>query len=324
MHPAWSLLESPGKGKTGDCAMTRATKLFRALALPPADFVRLLFARREATLPLKDPRHSDVPVLRRAEVAAVYHNQRVAGDFYEFLRVGPSRVLFGLFDVAGRRDDTRAILVAAQNTFRTVAPKLFAGQNLNEAEAMVGLTHEVNLTILRVAGGIRSCPAFIGCYNEDLGTVCYTNAGHTPGLLRDDSGITQLEASGLPLGIFSHSTHSASTCALGPGAVLLIVSRGIVEAEYNDEEFGLEGTKKSLQRATAQTAQDLCLAILQAAEQFMDTAPTHDDITALALLRYRGRAERIEHSSGPVLGTKLDATGPRPARSAHEQNARKT
>jgi serine phosphatase RsbU (regulator of sigma subunit) len=266
--------------------MTRGTEIFRALGLP-ADFVRSLFRRREATLPHADPRHSDVPVLRRAEIAAVYQNQRVAGDFYEFLRVGPSRVLFGLFDVAGRRQDTRAILVAAQDTFRTLAPQLFAGQNFNEAEAMARLSHEVNLTILRVAQGIRSCPAFIGCYNEDLGTACYTNAGHTPGLLRDDSGITQLEASGLPLGIFSHATHRASTCALGPGAVLLIVSRGIVEAEYNEEEFGLQGAKKSLEQATAHTAQDLCLAILQATEQFMDTAPTHNDITALALLRYR-------------------------------------
>lgn len=267
--------------------MTRTVEIIRALTLPPADFMRFLFKRRETVSKLSDPRHSDVPVLRQAEIAAVYHSQRVAGDFYEFLRVGPSRVLFGLFDLAGRREDTRAILIAAQNTFRTLAPKLFAGEDFNEAEAMVGLCHEVNGTILQVAGGIRSCPAFIGCYNEDLGTVCYTNAGHTPGLLRDDSGITQLEASGLPLGIFSHATHSASTCALGPGAVLLVVSRGIVEAEYNNEEFGLERTKNSLQRASALAAQDLCLAILQAAQQFMDTAPVHNDVTALALLRYR-------------------------------------
>ncbi len=53
-------------------------------------------------MPPADPRHSDVPLLRGAEIAAVYHSQRVAGDFYEFLRVGPSRVLFGLFDLAGR------------------------------------------------------------------------------------------------------------------------------------------------------------------------------------------------------------------------------
>jgi phosphoserine phosphatase RsbU/P len=266
--------------------MTRKEEVIRALASPPADLVRSLFRRRETVAPT-DPRHSDVPLLRGAEIAAVYHSQRVAGDFYEFLRVGSSRVLFGLFDLAGRREDTREILIGAQNTFRTLAPKLFAGKDFNEAEAMVGLCLEVNRTILQVAGGIRSCPAFIGCYNEDLGTVCYTNAGHTPALLRDDSGITQLEASGLPLGIFSHATQSASTCAMGPGAALLLVSRGIVEAEHNDQEFGLEGAKKSFQGASALSAQDLCLAILQSAQQFLEAAPTHNDVTALVLLRHR-------------------------------------
>jgi phosphoserine phosphatase RsbU/P len=285
-EPIWHRFARLNSGSR-ERAMTRTAEIIRALTLPPAGFVRSLFKRRETALPHGDPWHSEVPVLRRAEVAAVYHSQRVAGDFYEFLRVGPSRVLFGLFDVAGRREDTRAILIAAQNTFRTLAPNLFAGEDFNEAEAMVGLCHAINCTILQVAGGIRSCPAFIGCYNEDLGTVCYANAGHTPGLLRDDSGITQLEASGLPLGIFSHATHSAYTCALGPGAVLLVVSRGIVEAEYNNDEFGLEGAKDSLQRASASTAQDLCLAILQAAQNFMDTAPAHNDVTALALVRYR-------------------------------------
>jgi sigma-B regulation protein RsbU (phosphoserine phosphatase) len=276
--------------------MTRRAEIIRALNLPPSDFVRSLFRRRDITQPV-DPRHSAVPVLRRAEVAAVYHSQRVAGDFYEFLRVGPSRLLFGLFDVAGRRKDTRAILIAAQKTFRGLAPKLFAGRDFNEAEAMVGLCHEMNHTILQVAGGIRSCPAFIGCYNEDLGTVCYTNAGHTPALLRDHSGITQLEASGLPLGIFSHATHSASTCALEPGTALLLVSRGIVEAEHEGQEFGLAGVKESLQGASALTAQDLCLAILQSAEQFMEAPPAHNDVTALVLLRYRDTGQPGWHTS---------------------------
>jgi serine phosphatase RsbU (regulator of sigma subunit) len=266
--------------------MRRRAEIIRALNSPPVDFVRSLFRRRETAVPA-DPRHSDVPLLRGAEIAAVYYNQRVAGDFYEFLRVGPSRVLFGLFDLAGRRQDTREILIAAQSTFRTLAPKLFSGKDFNEAEAMVALCHEVNRTILQVAGGIRSCPAFIGCYHEDLGTVCYANAGHTPALLRDESGITQLEASGLPLGIFSHATQSASTCGLGPDAALLLVSRGIVEAGYNDQEFGLEGAKESFLAASALSAQDLCLAILQSAEQFLQAAPAENDVTTLALLRYR-------------------------------------
>src|SRR6266550_4507422 len=189
--------------------MPEKAGIVRALTSSPGVLVRSIFKRREEVVPCTDPRHSDVPTLRGAEVAAVYYNLRVAGDFYEFLRVGPSRVLFGLLDLAGRREDTREILIATQSAFRTAAFQLFSGEDFNEAEAIIELTHEINRTVLQFAGGVRSCPAFVGCYNEDLGTVCYTNAGHTPGLLRDQTGITPLEATGLPLGLFSHTTRSA-------------------------------------------------------------------------------------------------------------------
>jgi len=212
----------------------------------------------------------------------VYYDHRMAGDFYEFLRVGQSRLLFALLDMAGRRADTRETLIAAQTTFRTLAPKLFAAEDFNEATAMMKLCYQINLTILR--SGVRSCPAFIGCYNEDLGTVCYANAGHTPGLLRDGAGITLLEATGLPLGLFSHTTQSAATCALVPGAALVAVSRGIVEAECAGEEFGLEGMKQGLQHATARSAHGLCLDLLQAVQAFAQSL-THNDVTALALVR---------------------------------------
>ena len=265
--------------------MTEQTEIMRVLTSSPADLVRSLFKQDKEKTPPIDPRHSDVPALRGAEVAAVYYNLRVAGDFYEFLRVGPSRVLFALLDLAGRRGDTREILIATQNAFRTSALQLFAEEDLNEAEAIIELSHEINRTILQSASGVRSCPAFIGCYNEDLGTVCYANAGHTPGLLRDHTGIMPLEATGLPLGLFSHATHSASTCAMVPGAVLLIVSRGIVEAEFGGEEFGLEGVRETLHQATVGNAHDLCLNILQTAQQFMKVPPTHNDVTTLALLR---------------------------------------
>ena len=104
--------------------------------------------------------------------------------------------------------------------FEPGRPNCLPGEELNEAEAIIELCHEVNRAILETAGEVRSCAAFMGCYNEDLGTVCYTNAGHTSGLLRDQTGVTAFEATGMPLGLFSHATHSASTCALVPGAVL--------------------------------------------------------------------------------------------------------
>jgi len=251
----------------------------------PIRLTKRLFRRTSPANPaLSDPLHSNVPALCGAEIAAIYHGYRVAGDFYEFLRVSRTRVLFGLFDIAGRREDTREYLIAAQQTLRDLGPQLFAAHDANEPVAMIELSHELNRTILRSAG-VRSCPAFLGCYNEDLGTVCYANAGHTPALARDLHGIAQLEATGLPLGLFSHTTRSASTCALVPGSALLVVSRGIVEAEQDGAEFGLQGVASSLQEGSAASARDLCLRILRDAQNFMQSAPPQNDVTALALVR---------------------------------------
>jgi serine phosphatase RsbU (regulator of sigma subunit) len=68
------------------------------------------------------------------------------------------------------------------------------------------------------------------------------------------------------------------------GAVLLVVSRGIVEAEHEGEEFGLKNVSFTLQQTPALSAHDLCLTVLQAVQQFIRTPP-HDDITALTVLR---------------------------------------
>jgi serine phosphatase RsbU (regulator of sigma subunit) len=237
----------------------------------------------DVVAPLSDPIHCDVPALRGAEIAAVYYDRRMAGDFYEFLRVGPSRLLFALLDMAGRRTEIREPLIAAQQTFHTFAPTLFAGDDFNEATAMMELCRQINDTILR--SGVRSCPAFMGCYNEDMGTVCYANAGHTPALLRDHGGVTLLESTGLPLGLFSLATHSASACHLLPAATLLVVSRGIVEAECEGDEFGMDRTAQAFQRARGASAHALCLDMLQAVHDFTRTPPTHNDVTALVLAR---------------------------------------
>jgi len=127
--------------------------------------------------------------------------------------------------------------------------------------------------------------------------VCYANAGHTPALLRDRAGITLLEATGLPLGLFSHTTQSAATCHLVRGAALLVVSRGIVEADVEADyvdancqggDFGLDGVKQSLQETTVLSARELCMTMLGAARKFMLTTPTQNDLTTLALVRNAG------------------------------------
>lgn len=246
--------------------------------------MRFLFNHGKSSAP-QEPVQAEVPELYSAQLAAAYYGERRGGDLHDFVRVTPNRVLFGLLDMAGRREENSAVVSAAQQTFRTRSPELFWADDVNEADAMAELCLELNRAILSAEGGIRSCPAFAGCYNEDLGTICYFNAGHTPGLLRDMTGITELAATGLPLGLFSHATCEAPLVALPPGAALLLVSRGLLEGRRKREEFGLERVKAGLQQATNETAKGLCATMIEDVQQFMRKPPVHNDVTALALVR---------------------------------------
>jgi serine phosphatase RsbU (regulator of sigma subunit) len=203
--------------------------------------------------------------------------------------VSPERVLFGLLDVAGRRQDNRGILIAAQEIFRTFGAELFSRPDINESEAMTELSLRINRALIETSSGVVSCPAFIACYHEKFGTLCYTNAGHTPGLLRDSNGIAELRSGGLPLGLFSHATSDAPTVGLEKGAVLLLVSRGVVTCEghheRSGEEFSLAGIAHLFEHASPSSAAVLCASILKAVGEYGGDSPLCDDQTALALVR---------------------------------------
>jgi serine phosphatase RsbU (regulator of sigma subunit) len=225
------------------------------------------------------------PVLQEAQLAAVSYGRPTGGDFYDFVRVSPTRVLFMLLDVAGRFKENHAVVAAAQNTFRSRGADLLAQEDTNETDAMIEICIDLNRTILKAAARICSSPAFAGCYNESLGTVCYFNAGHTPGLMGDSGGVTELGATGLPLGLFSHFTPDASIVALQPGAALLVVSRGMIEARHKGEEFGLHRVKDQLQGVHAQEAKDISATVLGKVREFMGKSPARNDVTAIALAR---------------------------------------
>jgi len=239
--------------------------------------------------PTVEPVPTVFPKIQGGDIAAVFVGNRVAGDFYDSVRVGPERVLVGLLDVAGRREDNRGLLTVAQDIFRNFGAELFSRSDINEADAMTELSLRLNRGLIETSKGVHSCPAFIGCYHEKFGTLCYTNAGHTPGLLRDASGVTELASTGLPLGLFSHATSDAPTVGLGKGSVLLLVSRGVIECGRDHDcaadEFGLERVKEFLMTAPAEGAQALCSSLLSTMAEFHKEAHAPDDRTALAFVR---------------------------------------
>lgn len=272
--------------------MARNLALVRFFDMISTSCMKLGLQRERAPAPL--PSAAEFPELSGAEIAGMVQGERVGGDLYHFLRANHSRVVFGLLDVAGRCEENRGIVAAARQTFCELGIQKFAGESVNEADAMMEFCLELNLAIRRAAAGVRSCAAFLGCYNEELGTICYVNAGHTPGLLRDPSGITELPATGLPLGLFAASTYEAPTAALQHGATLLLVSRGVVEAAAKRQEFGLDRVKQHFGGAPCEGANQIAGAILRAVDEFLDSKPRQNDITALVLARRSKQASTAQ------------------------------
>jgi sigma-B regulation protein RsbU (phosphoserine phosphatase) len=231
------------------------------------------------------PQRSPLPRGKMVEAGAEYAFARMGGDFYDFVEAGASRLAFALCDFAGRREAAMEIAAAAQDIFRVQVPRLFAGDHVNDNEALAELALLLNRGILAAAGGVHHSPAFIGCLNELAGTIAYCNAGHTPGLLRHNSELDVLGANAVPLGLFSHATYEPEVRALPAGAALLLVSRGLVESRFRGEEFGLERLRQAVRGIGASDAPGLCRQVLDRVEEFTMAPLLHNDVTAVALMR---------------------------------------
>ncbi len=238
---------------------------------------------------LRHPQPATVPNLPNSSLAALYKAARVGGDFYDFVVTPAGRLVFMLADIAGQREEALHIAAHAQEVFRQKVEANFSGEYLNEHDAMTDLLIDVNRAIMTAAHGVRNSPAFIGCYDEHLGTLAYINAGHPPALLRDSTGVTPLPANGFPLGLFSHAAHDTQISVLQPGAALLICSKGLVESRNRSDEYGMERLAGFLQTTRFADAEELCRHVLESVEEFATRrgkpgAPGND-VTALALVR---------------------------------------
>jgi phosphoserine phosphatase RsbU/P len=247
--------------------------------------MRFPFGRADNETAGGRPTEADMPQFTGADIAGLVHGKRVGGDFYQFARASSQRMVFGLLDVAGNAGENRGIVEAARETFRDKGPACLANDEVNEADAMMEFCQELNASIRKAASGVRTCAAFLGCYNESLGTVCYVNAGHTPGLLRYDSEVSELVATGMPLGLFSASTYEAPTAAVPRGGALLLASRGVVEASFKKEEYGLQRLKEHFGKMPLTTAHDVAASALEAVRQFSQSAAEQNDLTTLAVVR---------------------------------------
>ena len=217
---------------------------------------------------------SPLPDLAAFELAAHYSPggdelEHVGGDWYDAVATRDGALALVVGDVMGRGVRAATTMIRVRAGIRglvTVDPTPRAV--LEAADAM--LTRDAPDQFVTAAAVL---------VDPDTGTLTLGNAGHVPLAVVHADGRAELvgSGSGVPLGVVRGQDRSHDTLTVGPGALLVLVTDGVVESRREDLDHGLD---RLLERAVA--LRDAPLPELVAALAELGDPTLSDDVTVVA------------------------------------------
>jgi phosphoserine phosphatase RsbU/P len=207
----------------------------------------------------------------------------VAGDYYDvFPRAGgddghSQNFLIAVADVAGKSIPAALLMATVQASLKTLAQTPMSVGELVSKMNQYACTNSQD--------GRRFTTAFVAEFDPQTLTLAYVNAGHNPPILRRASGaMERLESGGIPLGILENPPYAPATVTLQPGDWVVMFSDGVVEAENaKHEEYGEDRLNYNIHAGVALSPSMMLQRIMGDVDNFVGTAPQHDDVTCLLL-----------------------------------------
>jgi sigma-B regulation protein RsbU (phosphoserine phosphatase) len=239
-----------------------------------------------STLPQQLPKLADLDIAARYVPMSA-----VAGDFYDFLPDGPTRLGVLIADVAGH--GIGAALIAS------MVKVAFAGQSAHASDPAKLLT-EVNIALCGKFEEqyVTAAYVYIDC---ERNTIRYAGGGHPPLMLASRAGgtVRRVEENGPILGMFAEAPYSAIEIPFLPGDRLFIYTDGAFEAmNASFEEYGKARVEQFLKAHLTMSPDSLSTALLADLSHWSGHAQggQDDDIT-FVVLDFRDQGEALRDDS---------------------------
>jgi anti-sigma regulatory factor (Ser/Thr protein kinase) len=229
--------------------------------------------------------------------------EKVGGDLYDFLLVGPDKLYFVVGDVSGKGIAAAMFMVQTRTRLRGL---------MAEGKIPSEILHRLNEDICAENGATcMFVTLLLGCLDLTTGALVLSSAGHDSPLLRAPSG--QISTWELPrgpaCGFMPGVAYTDARGSLQGGAALLLFTDGMTEAQnVSGEFFTLEGVQTEWSHLAPTEPQKELAALVQAVETFAGAAPQSDDI---ALLQVVSAVTALEPSHAtPKTASTVAGTGP--------------
>jgi serine phosphatase RsbU (regulator of sigma subunit) len=206
-----------------------------------------------------------------------------SGDFFDFIPLSNGRLGIVIADVVDKGIGPALYMALSRTLIRT-----FAVQYEDRPDLVLAAT---NRRILSDARANLFVTIFYAVLDPVTGMFTYCNAGHNPPMLislEGEGGLTNLDKTGIPIGIDEEAAWEFHTCQVYPGDVLVMFTDGVTEAQNEDDEFFDEDLLVDATLSNfGRPAHEIQVGILEALQNFVGDTPQVDDITLMVLARDR-------------------------------------
>lgn len=208
-----------------------------------------------------------------------YHYQpagTVSGDYCDLIRGEDQSLHFVLGDVSGKGVAASMLMAHLNAMFRTLISINLPLEKLVERASRVFCESTLPTQYATLVCGRTGAN----------GEVEVCNAGHLPPLLVKNGTVTSIEASGLPIGVFSSESFSSTRVQMDKGDTLFIYTDGLSESQDGTgTEFGSERLSTLLQNNHSLTLDSLISLCRRELHTFAEGRAPTDDFTVMAIRR---------------------------------------
>jgi serine phosphatase RsbU (regulator of sigma subunit) len=235
----------------------------------------------------------DVPALPGWQLVPYYQPAReVGGDFYDFLLFEDGRLGIVIGDVTDKGIPAALVMTATRTMLRTAA---------QEKASPCEVLARVNDLLYAEIPSRMFVTCFYAILDPSNGRMRYANAGHDLPYRRHQGGVSELWATGMPLGMMPGTGYEEHEITLAPAESLLFYSDGLVEAHNSRREmFGFPRLKTVLQEQG--DGVPLIDLLLDELKRFTGEAwEQEDDVTLVTLQRTTESLAINEQQAKPHL-----------------------
>ena len=221
--------------------------------------------------------------LRSTSISWCYQPaQGISGDHLDILRLEEDYLGFYLLDVSGHGVGAALRSAAISQLLHPMTGLMQHIKHNGPADILTRL----NAHIVNQNPDIDYMVTMvIGLLNPATGELRLASAGHPPSILIEQNhDITELDQSGIPIGIDTHTEYRESCLRLNPDTTLLLYSDGLTECVNSQgEHFGRESLIGAVNYASARRETDLLSHIELEVDNWRGHTALRDDLSMLAI-----------------------------------------